>query len=171
MKYSNKSENSKYYNEINESVKEYAIDINNKSNLNINPENITFSNFFDNKMLVIKAIRQGVPQEVFEKIQQITPFSEEDWANYLNVSKRTLQRHRNDYNYSFKPIHTEKILELAEVTLYGKSVFDSNDHFYKWLNTPSYALALLKPAELLKDSYGKDLVMRELNNIEYGVFA
>mgnify|MGYP006432408859 FL=1 len=171
MGYYNQHEDSKDYFEVNESVKEYARNIDKKTNLHVNPKNINFSNFFENKMLVIKAIRFGIPQDVFEKIQQITPFSENDWAEYLDVSKKTLQRHRNDKNYAYKSIHTEKILELAEVTLFGKAVFDDTDQFYRWLNTPSYALGHLKPAELLKDSYGKELVMRELNNIEYGVFA
>ena len=159
------------YSLVNESVKEYARNIDKKTNLHVNLEDINISNFFDNKMLVIKAIRFGIPQEVFEKIKQITPFTENDWAEYLDVSKKTLQRHRDDKSYSYKSIHTEKIFELAEVSLFGKAVFDDNSQFYRWLNTPSYALGHLKPAELLKDSYGKELVMRELNNIEYGVFA
>ena len=171
MRYEDLHNESKENHEVNESVKEYARNIDNRFNLNINPEHINFSNFFENKMLVIKAIRFGIPQNVFEKIQQITPFSEIDWAEYLDVSKKTLQRHRNDKYYSYKSIHTEKILELAEVTLFGKSVFDTKEQFYLWLNTPSYALGHLKPSELLKDSYGKELVMRELNNIEHGVFA
>jgi uncharacterized protein (DUF2384 family) len=29
----------------------------------------------------------------------------------------------------------------------------------------------LKPAELLKDSYGKEMVMAELNRIEHGIFV
>ncbi len=68
-------------------------------------------------------------------------------------------------------IHTEKIIELAEVTNFGKKVFDSNEQFYLWLNTPSFALGNLKPAKLLKDSYGKELVMAELNRIEQGIFV
>ena len=50
-------------------------------------------------------------------------------------------------------------------------MFDSTEQFYLWLNTPSYALGNLKPAELLKDSYGKELVMGELNRIEQGIFV
>ncbi len=134
-------------------------------------ENMTYSDFFDNKMLIIQTIRQGLSYQLFSKIQKITPFSEDDWAEYLNVSKKTLQRHRNDKNYLFKPIHAEKIIELAEVTNFGKEVFDSTEQFYLWLNTPSFALGNLKPAELLKDSYGKELVMAELNRIDCGIFA
>lgn len=132
---------------------------------------IVYSDFFENKMLIIRAIRNGLPYTLFDKIKEVTPFSEDDWAEYLNVSKKTLQRHRNDADYHFKPIHTEKIIELAEVTNFGKDVFDSTEQFYLWLNTPSFALGNLRPAELLKDSYGKELVMAELNRIDQGIFA
>jgi len=122
-------------------------------------------------MLIIHAIRQGIPYKLFSEIKDITPFTEEDWAGYLNVSKKTLHRHSNEENYLFKPIHTEKIIELAEVTHFGKEVFDSKEQFYLWLKTPCYALGNLKPAELLKDSYGKELVMGELNRIDQGIFS
>ena len=130
-----------------------------------------YSDFFENKMLIIHTIRKCLPYSLFSKIQSLAPFKEEDWASYLNISTKTLQRNRNTPDFFFKPIHTEKIIELAEVTHFGKDVFDSAQQFYRWLNTPCFALGNLKPAELLKDSYGKDLVMAELNRIEHGIFA
>ncbi|MEH6706229.1 MAG: antitoxin Xre/MbcA/ParS toxin-binding domain-containing protein [Galbibacter orientalis] len=156
---------------VNKAIKVYVRKIEKSNDVHVRTDNITYSDFFDNKMLIIKAIRKGMPYELFSKIKDITPFSEDDWAEYLNLSKKTLQRHRNDADYLFKPIHTEKIIELAEVTNFGKEVFDSSEQFYLWLNTPSFALGNLKPAELLKDSYGKELVMAELNRIDHGIFV
>lgn len=156
---------------VNEAMTSYVQEVDASFKFNINIEELTYSNFFDDKMLLIQAIKYGIPYSLFAKIKEITPFSEEDWANYLNVSKKTLQRHSNDEDYIFKPIHTEKIFELAEVTQFGNEVFDSLQQFYLWLNTPSFALGNLKPAELLNDSYGKELVMAELNRIEHGIFA
>ncbi|WP_224491099.1 type II RES/Xre toxin-antitoxin system antitoxin [Robertkochia flava] len=134
-------------------------------------KNFTYSDFLNNKMLIIRSIREGIPYRLFAVIREATPFSEEDWAAYLNISRKTLLRHKNDPAYLFKPIHTEKIIELAEVTYKGKSVFDSSEQFYLWLKTPCFALGQLKPAELLRDSYGKELVMNELNRIDHGIFA
>ena len=134
-------------------------------------QELTYSEFFENKMLIIRVIRKGLPYSLFSKIKDLTPFTEDDWADYLNLSKKTLHRHSTDPGYHFKPIHTEKIIELAEVTNFGKEVFDSTEQFYLWLNTPSFALGNLKPAELLKDSYGKEIVMAELNRIDQGIFA
>ena len=136
-----------------------------------NKEKISYFNLFDDRMLLVRVIRKGLSFKLFERIKEITPFSDDDWVEYLNLSKKTLQRYSKDANFLFKPIHTEKIIELAEVTDFGKKVFDSKDQFYLWLNTPSYALGNLKPAELLKDSYGKEMVMAELNRIEHGIFA
>ncbi len=132
---------------------------------------ITFEQFFANKFLIIQTIRKGISYRFFEQIKAVLPFSDTDWANYLNLSLKTLQRHKKDKDFHFKPIHTEKIIELAEVTHHGKEVFGSLDKFHQWLETPSYALGNMKPADLLNDSYGKDLVLAELNRIAHGIFA
>ncbi|RXJ44479.1 type II RES/Xre toxin-antitoxin system antitoxin [Gelidibacter gilvus] len=156
---------------VNEEIRVYVRKVDKSLGMKIKTEEFTYSDFFENKMLIIHAIKYGLPYKLFRKIRDITPFSEDDWAAYLNLSKKTLQRYSNDPNYLFKPIHTEKIIELAEVTNFGKVVFDSTKQFYLWLNTPSFALGNLKPAELLNDSYGKELVMDELNRIDQGIFA
>lgn len=156
---------------LDKAIRTYVQKIDTSFPLKIQAEGLTYSDFFKNKMLIILTIREGLPYELFSKIKGASPFTEDDWADYLNLSKKTLLRHRDNSNYLFKPIHTEKIIELAEVTNFGKEVFDSTEQFYLWLNTPSYALGNLKPAELLKDSYGKELVMGELNRIEQGIFT
>jgi putative toxin-antitoxin system antitoxin component (TIGR02293 family) len=156
---------------LNKAIKIYVRNIDKSSSFKIKSEKITYSDFFENKMLIIHAIRTGLPYKLFNKIKDITPFTEDEWADYLNISKRTLHRNSSVQNYSFKSIHTEKIIELAEVTNFGKKVFDTKEQFYLWLTTPSYALGNLKPSELLKDSYGKELVMGELNRIDQGIFV
>ena len=78
---------------------------------------------------------------------------------------------REKEDFIFKPLQSEKILELAEVTSLGNDVFDTEEQFYLWLNTPSFALGNLQPIELLKDSYGKEMVVNELNKIDQGIFV
>lgn len=159
------------FNIINEAMSVYARKLDETSYSLIKNKKASYADFFDDKMMIINTIRKGLPFDLFLKIKDITPFTEDDWADYLNVSKKTLQRNSNVENYLFKPIHTEKIIELAEVTNFGLEVFDSQEQFYLWLNTPSFALGKLKPAELLKDSYGKEMVMNELNRIDQGIFV
>lgn len=152
-------------NEVNESLSIYAKTVGNIS------KNLSFVDFFQDKMLIIQSIRRGIPYNIFNQIKSFTPFSDTDWAEYLDISLKTLQRYRDDSNFYFKPIHTEKIIEIAEVTNFGIEVFGSSQKFYNWLNTPSYALRGYKPQNLLRDSYGKEMVMAELNRIEHGIFA
>jgi uncharacterized protein (DUF2384 family) len=60
---------------------------------------------------------------------------------------------------------------MAEVTQAGLEVFDNLNTLKLWLNTPNFALGSLLPIELLKDSYGKDLVLAELIRINHGILA
>lgn len=134
-------------------------------------QNITYSSFFDDKMMVIAAIRAGIPYSMFDVIQDNAPFSEDNWADFLDVSTKSLQRYKAAEAFHFKPIHSEKILEMAEVTSVGLDVFGNMDKFKLWLNTPSYALGSLKPIDLIRDSYGKELVIAELTRINYGILV
>lgn len=133
-------------------------------------ENLTYSSFFSNKMLIIQVIRAGVPYSFFDLIQHYTPFSEDDWANFLDLSTKSLQRYKQT-SRQFKPIQSEKIIEMAEVTNVGLDVFGSMEKFKLWLDTPNFSLGNLKPLELLKDSYGKEMVIGELTRINHGILA
>ncbi len=132
---------------------------------------ITYEDFLSNKMLIIAAIRTGIPYSLFVLIQDYTPFTESDWANFLDISTKSLQRYKSTSEHQFKSIHSEKIIEMAEVTKVGLDVFGNMEKLRLWLNTPNYALGSLKPIELLKDSYGKELVISELTRINYGILV
>jgi putative toxin-antitoxin system antitoxin component (TIGR02293 family) len=126
-------------------------------------------------MLIISTIQKGIPYKLFDLIKSIMPFTESDWANFLGVSTKTLQRYKqptkNDSKaIMLKSIQSEKIIELAEVTNVGKNVFGSMEKFKLWLDTPNFALGNMKPMELLNNSYGKEMIIGELNRIEHGIF-
>lgn len=140
-----------------------------KSKIDVHGKQITYENFLEDKMLIIVAIRKGIPYSLFDLIQNYTPFSENDWANFLNISTKSLQRYRSSPEHHFKPIHSEKIIEMAEVTKVGLEVFGNIEKLKLWLDTPCYALGKLKPIELLKDSYGKEMVISELHRINHGI--
>ncbi len=135
-----------------------------------NKANITYSELFSNKMLMILIIREGVPYSLFNLIKLSTPFSESDWAGLLEISAKSLQRYKES-SRQFKPIQSEKIIEMAEVTNVGLDVFGDMDKFKLWLDTPNFSLGGLKPKDLLRDSYGKEMVMGELTRINYGILA
>lgn len=132
---------------------------------------VTYEDFLDNKMLIIVAIRAGIPYALFHLIQQYAPFTENDWANFLDISTKSLQRYKAAGEFYFRPIHSEKIIEMAEVTKVGLDVFGNMDKLRLWLNTPNFALGNIKPIELLKDSYGKEMVISELIRIDHGILV
>lgn len=133
-------------------------------------KDITYSDFLSNKMLMIFVIREGVPYSLFNLIQNFTPFSEDNWADFLDISRKSLHRYKQT-SKSFKSIQSEKIIEMSEVTKVGLDVFGEMEKFKLWLETPNYSLGSLKPLELLKDSYGKELVISELTRINYGILV
>lgn len=130
----------------------------------------TYADFLSDRMLIIIAIRAGIPYSIFNLIQNYTPFTENDWANFLDISTKSLHRYKQELK-NFKSIQSEKIIEMAEVTKAGLDVFDDMEKLKLWLNTPNYSLGNLKPVELLKDSYGKEMVMGELTRINYGILV
>jgi putative toxin-antitoxin system antitoxin component (TIGR02293 family) len=133
-------------------------------------KSITYADFLSNKMLMILVIREGVPYSFFNLIRNYTPFSEHDWADILEISTKSLQRYKQS-SKNFKPGQSEKIIEIAEVTNVGLDVFGDMEKFKLWLNTPNFALGNMKPIELLRGSYGKDMVLSELIRINYGILA
>jgi len=131
---------------------------------------ITYSDFLKNKLKIVHLIRDGVPYSLFARIQEYTPFSEKDWSVFLDISTKSLQRYKQSPK-KFKPIQSEKIIEIAEVTNVGLDVFGDMAKFKLWLNTPNFALGNLMPIDLLRDSYGKEMVIGELTRINYGILA
>lgn len=134
-------------------------------------KDVTYPNFLKDKLLVAKAVKRGVTNSLFNEIKRNSPFDDAQWAHFLDINIRTLQRYKGSKEHIYKPLQSERIFELAEVVSMGDMVFDTPEHFRIWLNTPSVALGGEKPINLLDNSYGKDLVLAELNRIEYGIFV
>lgn len=129
-----------------------------------------FHQIFQDPGLLVACIRSGVSYDLFKNIQLWSPYSEEEWANFLQLSPKTLQRSSAAKDFRFKPIHSEKILQLSEVFLNGYAVFEDQTIFKSWLKTASIALGGVAPEELMQVSYGKDIVLTEINNIDHGIF-
>jgi len=135
------------------------------------PVDTTFDDILADKFLLVQIIREGIPFSLFDLIKVSTPFTESDWASILDLSSKSLHRYKAENGFNFKPAHTEKILEMAELTKVGLGVFGTMDAFKRWLTTPSFALGGMKPMELLLDSFGKNLVLDELIRVEHGIFV
>jgi putative toxin-antitoxin system antitoxin component (TIGR02293 family) len=122
-----------------------------------------------NKISVLDAIEEGLPYDSFKLISENTPFPEKFWADALGLSTKSLDRYKK-LRKRFKPLQSEKILEVAETYNLGQSVFNDDEKLSLWLNTPNFALGSKKPIDLIKTSYGKEMVITELTNIDQGIF-
>jgi putative toxin-antitoxin system antitoxin component (TIGR02293 family) len=157
--------------ELDSSIKEtIAHGASMRSSYRLPDEDLTFSNFFSDRMLMVQAIKEGITYHMFSLIQKLSPFTNTEWSDMLNLSAKSMNRYRVA-DKRFKSLQSEKIIELAEVTKVGLEVFDSSGQFKLWLETPNFALGMQKPKDLLYDSYGKDLVIGELTRIDEGIFA
>ena len=88
--------------------------------------NVTYASLFQNKMAIIALIRAGIPYHLFSLIQDYTPFSETDWAGFLDISTKSLQRYKQA-DKNFRPIQSEKIIEMEEKNSIGLEVFEDMD--------------------------------------------
>ncbi len=146
-------------------------EINNGDEKQVNEAAVQYLRSFQSPMDKVKFIRNGVPFSMFVQLREEIPFSDEEWAVLLDISLKSLQRYMKDGSHIFKVSHSERILEVVEVCELGIDVFGNSEVFYKWCKVGKPALNFIPPLELLRDSYGKSLVMDELHAIDHGIFA
>jgi putative toxin-antitoxin system antitoxin component (TIGR02293 family) len=156
---------------VEEEMATYVASLPRYSRLTTLQKGIPLRSFFADRMMVVDVIRKGIPNSLFMSIKDMAPFSDQEWSDFLDISLKSLQRYKKESAHVFRPIHSEKIVELAEVTSVGLEVFDTSEDFATWLNSPCHALGNIRPMELLRDSYGKELVLSELHRIDQGVFV
>lgn len=133
-------------------------------------DRIEYHNFFEDKFKLNQIITSGLSYSLFESMQNKTSFTKDEWAGFLDVSVKTLDRYK-EANKRFKALQSEKIISMIEVVDRGIDVLGDMGTFKRWLYSSIPALSNTKPIELLNTSYGKDLVLDELSKIEHGIFA
>jgi putative toxin-antitoxin system antitoxin component (TIGR02293 family) len=132
--------------------------------------NITYQTLEEKINDLVEAVRDGVSYNYFASIAKKTPFTLEEWSNFLHLSERTFQRYRKERR-SFDPNHSEKILEIGMLYNKGLEVFGDKENFDTWLDTKSVALGGVTPKSFLDSSFGIQLIRDELTRVEHGVLA
>ncbi|MFN0036781.1 MAG: antitoxin Xre/MbcA/ParS toxin-binding domain-containing protein [Saprospiraceae bacterium] len=122
---------------------------------------------FENEFSIIKAVRLGISNQVFDEIVARSPFSAEEWLTFLPVSQHLFGQ--NDKGIS--PLHSDLIFQIALLAQKGREVFGSDEKFSRWANRPNAILQGQKPKELLDTTFGINLVRDEIGRIEHGIFA
>lgn len=80
------------------------------------------------KFDMIKLVREGIAYNDFLEFFSEEPFSEKEWANFLGISTRTLDRYRKGMK-NFPAKQSERIIEIKRLLNYGGSVFEDLDNF------------------------------------------
>ena len=123
-----------------------------------------------NAYSLINAIKEGIRFSFFEKLAKNIPFTLREWASYLHLSERSLQRFKREKG-TFNTVSSEKIIEITMLNKYGIEVFGDQDKFNVWLLTKNVALGGITPKDLLDSSFGIQLLKDELTRIEHGILA
>lgn len=119
---------------------------------------------------LIQTVRAGLPFVLYQELVETLPFTPADWATYLHLSERTLQRYKKE-EAAFDALQSEKILEILLLVKKGTEVFEDKENFAAWLEASNVALGHVKPKDLLDSSLGINLLREELIRIEHGVLA
>lgn len=137
----------------------------------LNEPAVAYSSLDDgNVFLLINAIKRGVQFSFFERLAQSIPFTLREWASFLHLSERSLNRYKKEQGV-FSTTASEKILEITMLNKYGIEVFGSQEGFNRWLNTNNVALGGIRPKVLLDSSFGIQMLKDELTRIEHGILA
>lgn len=119
---------------------------------------------------VIDSINKGISFTSFEKIIKKYSFTLQNWADFLHISNKTLSRYQKE-SKTFDALQSERILQIEILYSKGEVVFGERENFTKWLETNNLALGDILPLDLLKTSFGIQLLIDELTRIEHGVLA
>ena len=119
----------------------------------------------------INVSRAGMEYSKYIKIiDRVDLFRSSDWAKYLHIDKRTLERYKQTRQTLDVP-KSEIVIQIAVVLRRGIEVFGNMVKFLSWLNNSNMALGNNKPKDLLDTNFGFGLVKDELTRIEHGIFA
>jgi len=137
----------------------------------LNEPSISYSAMDDiNAYHIIKAIKNGIQFNFFEKLTANISFSLREWACYLHLSERSMQRYKKERG-RFSASTSEKIVSIAMLNKYGVEVFGNQESFNIWLNAVNLGMGNIKPKSLLDSSFGIQMIKEELTRIEYGILS
>ena len=119
---------------------------------------------------MVSMVREGVTFYHFTKLSDKIHFNIEEWASFLHLSERTIQRYKKEKK-AFDPIYSERILQIELLYKRGAEVFGDETNFQTWMDSNIIAMGNIKPKSLLDTSFGISMISDELGRIEHGILA
>ena len=110
--------------------------------------------------------RIGIQKSKLLSIAHETGSTLKELSSYLRISTRSIQD--KEASQLIAPGPSERALYIARLFKSGNELFGNMDKFHNWLNIENLAMGGEKPVSYLDTFSGIQLVMDELNAIEYG---
>ncbi|MBI2413742.1 MAG: DUF2384 domain-containing protein [Deltaproteobacteria bacterium] len=114
-----------------------------------------------------QVIRQGIPWNAGKHIKQILGLKDDQFADFLGMSVRTMMRRKSERRMS--PVESDRLFRLAKIYTLAVEVFEDGDMAIKWLNREQIGLGGRRPLEMIQTEAGEKEVENLLGRIEYGV--
>jgi putative toxin-antitoxin system antitoxin component (TIGR02293 family) len=114
-------------------------------------------------------IEKGLPKSAYLRAKKTTGLSNQVLADILSVSSKTIEKKKPSDR--FDDTASERLYRLAEVVALGKEVLGDIQLFREWMQRPLRPLDGHKPIEMMKNTYGLDLVKEVLGRIKFGAYS
>lgn len=113
--------------------------------------------------------RKGIQKSRLLSIARESGLTLKELSSYLRISTRSIQE--KEPSQLIAPGPSERALYIARLFKSGIDLFGSKEKFHSWLNSENTVMGNEKPVSYLDTFSGIQLVMDELNAIEYGFSA
>jgi putative toxin-antitoxin system antitoxin component (TIGR02293 family) len=113
--------------------------------------------------------RKGIQKSRLLSIAKESGLTLKELSSYLRISTRSIQE--KEPSQLIAPGPSERALYIAKLFKSGIEIFGSKDKFHNWLKSENAVMGGEKPVSYLDTFSGIQLVMDELNAIEYGFSA
>lgn len=120
-------------------------------------------------------IAAGIPASAIVRLKQVTGLSEQQMAQTVGISRRTLSRRiqqaNADSNQRLTAPQSDRLYRLARIVARAVEVFGDEVEAKLWLNEPKLALNGQTPLSAISTEPGVEQVDQMLGRIEHGIFA
>jgi putative toxin-antitoxin system antitoxin component (TIGR02293 family) len=125
----------------------------------------------DKGMLAFDAlIRKGIPYAKVRLVKTALNLTDNEFADYLGISLRTLQRKRDSHKALSIP-ESDRLYRMAKIYALAVIVLEDEEMARKWLHRPQRGLGGKVPIQVIQTEAGAQEVEDLLEKLEFGVLV
>lgn len=117
----------------------------------------------------MKIVRDGILKKDLESLKAKIGVDYTELAKALSVTRATLINKKKTERFGLAL--SEKILDIADLYAFGFEVFQGEDAFRQWMDTPVQSLGFEKPSTFIDNQFGRQEVRNIIGRIAYGVYS